>query len=199
MKKQKSPKLMSSNSRNSIIMVQCLQIDTAVRETGFRGWVSINFPTLPTSPFSENTDHLLPICWRALLSVFQQRRQKFLFHSHLFCSYKSHLMPEPTCLANWQVSSSVILKELFTLGLLASVLPAIVLWLNFLILSFTCYHSKLLITPSETGSASVWHFLHTDSLKILLMSLITAIIILPHLSLTSQQRSTHTHLFFLHT
>lgn len=61
MKKQKSPKLMSSNSRNSIIMVQCLQIDTAVRETGFRGWVSINFPTLPTSPFSVNTDHLLPM------------------------------------------------------------------------------------------------------------------------------------------
>lgn len=60
-KKQKFPKLVPSNSRNSVIMIQYLQTNIAVRETGFRGWVNISLPMLPPSPFSVNTDHLLPM------------------------------------------------------------------------------------------------------------------------------------------
>lgn len=52
---------MPSNSRNSVIMVQYLHSDTAVREIGFRGWVSIKFPKFPSSPLTVNTDHLLPM------------------------------------------------------------------------------------------------------------------------------------------
>lgn len=52
---------MPSNSTNSVIMVQYLQPDTAVRQTGFRGWVSIKFLKFPSSPHTVNTDHLLPM------------------------------------------------------------------------------------------------------------------------------------------
>lgn len=126
---------------------------------------------------AEDAERLVPLTF--ILLIQESTHTWTYLPCQLFCS----------------LNSSMILKGLFTL--LASTLLAIVLRLSFLILSFTWCHSRFLMTPSETGSAGVWHFLHTNSLKVLLMSLITAIIILTHLSLTTQQRAIQSpHFFF---